>query len=623
MDWQEDGSGSGIDPDALWRFASMYLGGTSGMSASDRLKQEGEAFSSQVQNAQRRGPPVVYSALLQSPWIIRAGYIECYNHYTSTQKTSQSMHTIRNSIRPLIEHGIAPPMEAACPTTLREVATRVNHIHTEKVLYVKTIYKAYTVIGTSVLVEDECKDCMMLSLYNFLGEEEEEDDVLSVGTCLALLAPYMKNAKDDKAHGLMLRCDNPQCVVFFDTEAEWFASRAGKPAPPEAIESITLKEKGNEAFRRGKLNLAGRYYSRALRSMSFEDDVKVACFGNRADVSVRRGQWEDSERDSRAVLAIDGEHVKAKFRLAKALLHIGSPSEALQIMKDLLVSNAKERSFQALLSDCNRAVEEQKGKYSFDAIRSEKPISKEIPFHSNFVSKSIEVGVDIELPGGGTYRGCKAVRDIEENELLCASKAFAFVPSDETDFTVQVNPYSNQLESQSQVELVSKVVAVLQRRPSLGKALYALSAGPDAKSILPCNLKKFDIPRIRRILNSNSFGASTSEDEILSDWERLKEEYKTGRPLVASEAEILGAKLKRGSGIWLKESMFNHSCTPNCNWEPLGEIMFVRSRRAIRAGEELTFTYLPLNPRSRNEQTLFVDGSAPAKGSIVNVNGAT
>lgn len=37
----------------------------------------------------------------------------------------------------------------------------------------------------------------MLSLYNYVGPEEDPKEVFPVGTIFALLAPYMKNSQDD------------------------------------------------------------------------------------------------------------------------------------------------------------------------------------------------------------------------------------------------------------------------------------------------------------------------------------------------------------------------------------------------------------------------------------------
>ena len=35
----------------------------------------------------------------------------------------------------------------------------------------------------------------------------------------------------------------------------------------------------------------------------------------------------------------------------------------------------------------------------------------------------------------------------------------------------------------------------------------------------------------------------------------------------------------------------NHSCTPNCWWEVVGQTIWIRAARQIRKGEELTYDY--------------------------------
>ena len=44
-------------------------------------------------------------------------------------------------------------------------------------------------------------------------------------------------------------------------------------------------------------------------------------------------------------------------------------------------------------------------------------------------------------------------------------------------------------------------------------------------------------------------------------------------------------------GLWLRESLINHSCVPNCMWSQIGDHMFVRCSRAIAKGEELCISY--------------------------------
>lgn len=201
-----------------------------------------------VARASEQGPPQVYSAPLWNPLLTRMGYISGYNNQMQFDRRAKGMkHNVQQTMRPHILHGIAPSLETLAQTTLREVATKVNHIHDDRVLFVKTTYSAYRIVGTNVLVEDSRRDCIMLSLYNFI-HDEQLDEVLPVGTYMALLAPYMKNSQDNRSAPLMLRCDNPQCVVVFDTYDEWKAAKAKKPRPPEKEDPSTLKQQGNEAF---------------------------------------------------------------------------------------------------------------------------------------------------------------------------------------------------------------------------------------------------------------------------------------------------------------------------------------------------------------------------------------
>lgn len=52
-----------------------------------------------------------------------------------------------------------------------------------------------------------------------------------------------------------------------------------------------------------------------------------------------------------------------------------------------------------------------------------------------------------------------------------------------------------------------------------------------------------------------------------------------------------------GSGLWFLPSLINHSCVPNCSWTLIGDRIFVRAMREIRAGEEVTISYYPLMSR--------------------------
>jgi hypothetical protein len=229
--------------------------------------------------------------------------------------------------------------------------------------------------------------------------------------------------------------------------------------------------------------------------------------------------------------------------------------------------------------------------------------SKQLQFHADYLSSAIEIGVNIEAFGGDEYRGCRAIRDIQDKEILSASKALVFAPASKDDSrTMQLDVYSSRMDQGSQIRLVSEGIALLQRRPQVGKALYNLSAGLDSDTVPLAETEMIDIPRIRRIISSNTFALVNDGADVTMHWEGRKEEVKMDRLLTEDEARRLHDKslIGSGSGIWLAESMFNHSCTPNCEWSQIGDQMFIRCTRPILAGEELSISYIsPDEPYER------------------------
>ena len=564
--------------------------------------------------AQQCEYPPVYSADLPPPQLSRSRYEKLFAETKSKMK-HQDMVRIKQTEPPSIEHGVAPSLELLRHTTMREVAKKVNKIHQDCVLFVKTIYRPCHVANASILVEDEEGTCLMLSVYNFIQPSKELDEVFPVGTCLALLAPYILNVNDDKYHNLILRCDNPQCIIKFESEASWLAAKTGCPEPPVTENPSMHREKGNAAFQKKNIRDAAKFYSKALKSDTIQTEDKVACLSNRAEVMLREEKWESAEEDTRAALFIDSEHLKSKYRLGKALMRLSQPSEALKIAKWLLAKNPNERSFRELLSDSQRLTREQIGVYDIKMMRRELLSSKKLGFHADFVSPAIEIGVEIKRPNAGTYRGCKAVEDIDAGELITASKVFVFIPTNKSSLSLQVGTCENQVSQVEQMQLVNEVVELLHRRPKLGRSLYLLTAGDEYPNSVPSSeVEKINLSRIRCILNSNAFLRTSDHDGVLFEWKRLMMEQNNDRPLTEPEVHKINSMESNGVGLWINESLFNHSCTPNCTWNEIGDHMFMRTSRPVKAGEELCITYTGLQ-ESYSERKRIFEHWAPQQGS--------
>lgn len=583
--------------------AEMFLGGSTTSSRPHQTSGDGvddHLFSQHIDSAMRKGLPPVYSAVLRPAWYNRNVYdtsMENTKKLQSRTNSQQGVVALNQTMRPALEHGIAPSLETVKPTTLRHVAEKVNHIHLDRVIFVTTMCEAHRQVGTNVLVEDDAGDCLMLSVYNFVQKDEDPEDIFPVGSHLAILCPYMKNARDDRDLQLFLRCDNPQCVILYDSMASWLAAKTGKVKSPETGTASSLREKGNTQFRLKRLKAAARYYSRALNALDIGNEDKIACLGNNAEVSLRREEYEDAERYARLVLDLDQSHHKAQFRLSKSLLYQGKVSEAHSLAKELLLTSSPNEKimFENLVFDIESAISEANGRYDSEKMREEAASSSPMPFHADFVSPHILIGTEIKAPSLiESYRGCKCIADIEENELLTASKAFAFVPVKEALKGVQINPYTKQMDKGSQIQLFSEIIALLQRRPSQGGRIYRLSCGKEFPEEMPaCDIEKIHLQRIYAIINSNTFSEISEGEEVLQTWNRHVESQRKGRPLTESEIDSLESwrSSDRGSGLWVIESMFNHSCVPNCAWTQIGNHMFIRSTRPINAGEELCISY--------------------------------
>lgn len=300
------------------------------------------------------------------------------------------------------------------------------------------------------------------------------------------------------------------------------------------------------------------------------------------------------------MLTMDEGHVKAKYRLAKAQIRLNRTLVALEVAQSLVATSPDNADFASLLALCEIGVKEANGEYDLPTMRKE-AMTGAIGFHSDLVSDKVALGLSITLPSGLSYRGCKAVCDIEENELLCASKAFAFARGgDEHKFELDL--YNRRVGISNDMELVRQIVALLRDRPALGEGLYHLSAGPDFENLAQEDESKINLPRIRAITSNSAFGASGGSgdlEEVMSEWDVIKESHS-----LEEQMKRAASKEKRhGSGLWLKESMFNHSCSPNCVWRCIGDHMFVTSIKPISEGDELFISYVP-EVMSYDETTL-------------------
>ena len=400
----------------------------------------------------------------------------------------------------------------------------------------------------------------------------------------------------------MLRCDNPQCVIKFDSEEAWRAAKEGRMTPSLLATSVgvdgsqQLRSKGNDLFRKGRFARAAKLYAMALSCPEVSVENRIKALSNRAAALIQCESWEDAVHDAEAVLKLDGEHCKARFRLATALIRLQRPEEAMEIALALSSENVDkvDPAVDQLVAHASVAVQETAGVYNIAALRAECGPHKEQNFHCDFASPAVELGV-VDGDSGG--RGCRARCPLGEGELLLAERALIYIPEQDMRSSLyEFKTGSNQMNANAQVLQIQAVVRQLCIRPALGRSLYSMSAGAGfdepANAVPEAELHLVDLQRIRAICSSNSFGDYPSmETQIRCQWDRCRRAQGTGS--AEREQQARQHRVKSGSGLYPKASLFNHSCTPNCVPRQFGNVILVHTTRAIAAGESLCISYVP------------------------------
>ena len=161
--------------------------------------------------------------------------------------------------------------------------------------------------------------------------------------------------------------------------------------------------------------------------------------------------------------------------------------------------------------------------------------------HGEFVAADVDLGAAV--PGKG--RGVLTREAVPRHHLVLASRAFATaVDPPDPEGLGAVDAATGAAVGASECLLIDAVIRELVADPSRAPELYALDAGPEYQHRpSPDGATAVDVGRVRGIVRTNAL--------------RLPSRKGVWRGRAAEP---------RGSGLWLRAALFNHSCTPNCMW---------------------------------------------------------
>ncbi|XP_078441136.1 SET domain protein 35 [Wolffia australiana] len=296
---------------------------------------------------------------------------------------------------------------------------------------------------------------------------------------------------------------------------------------------------------------------------------------NRAEARLRLGDSAGAAGDCDRALDLDPSHPRARVCKGKALLSQDRYSAAGDCFRSAIKASSDSPG---LLDRCVKLEAQSKtgifdlSHWILDGCHGDPPELAE------FVGP-VEIR---RAEGSGGGRGLFATRNVEAGTTLVATKAVATGRG--------ILPESPAMAGETARLVLWKdlVERLLEAAGKCGRTLeliYQLSGGegegelpvpdirrflPEAEQPLQVQARALDVDRILKILDVNCM----TDD--------------------AAAAEVLGKKkmMAAGVGLWLLASLVNHSCCPNARRLHVGDHLLVHASRDIKAGEEITFSYV-------------------------------
>jgi tetratricopeptide (TPR) repeat protein len=554
-------------------------------------------------NVERHSKPhlPIMLGLLLPPYAELGSFEKRLTQYREMErhKKEGTIVQITNTLLAQKTHGIAPSTIGLQPITIKEAIQKVNTIHTGRVLFVKSVKECLRVVGTTILVADSNDDLITLNLYNYVSPEEDPQLLFPSGTYIAVLEPYLRFAGDNPKESVIIRTDNPQSIIIFESDIEWTLAKRGifeavQPTIPilnAESEADAMCVQGNKYYGKGEFKLALKYYNKGFQL--FPSSVRI--LSNRAAAYMSIENWTSAQMDVDAVLAIDPSHTKCLYRRASIYLNLQQPNEAKKVLDILIQDRIDDKTsdckadivkLETLLRDVDIAITEQQGVYDLKAMMRESnhtgegPTKKLSRNHMDYASPHIEMK-HVKGKGNGMF----STTNFATSEIIMVEKALVFVQSNPQESSNQLSATTNFSDFGHSTKILPCLVQKLISHPDCGGDLYSLSAGskyPDP--VLPENSSKVDVLRMTAILTSNWFGAETNAITRVVNSQRKK----------GTNGPIDDDPFKAGTGLWLHPSRFNHSCMPNCTYFIIGDYHFIITNRPVSTDEELTITYCDL-----------------------------
>lgn len=477
----------------------------------------------------------------------------------------------------------------------------ISNIHHLQVAIVRTItepnFNRYLCAG----IEDVKGNVTMVLLHN-TDPSLKKEDILPKDLVLAIKEPYFEMLTNGM-YGIVI--ENISDLIELDVDSSLMPSEWRRDAlAPYSSDPSQLKIAGNIALSRKDFIKAARHYTMGISlCKSSQRDVRQHLLRNRALVNIYLGRYQQAREDALAsiiqhqqgVAASDARTLdtKAYFRAARASYHLAQFDEARRYLdKALILSPGDSDILRELNQTQARISESQHGEYDFDALSRSTQHGKPRIDAANFVSNT-----EIKNFGDSRGRGLIATKDIQMGELVMCEKAFCAAFAHDVLDHAHVNLIAN-----SHLQQVSSYRTARLTPMAIHKILHN---GCVAEPFL--NLWAPEFPTVTRggvAVDSQTMVSSLFVDRAIKlnhfdlppCMADLQISMMPGNVETVVNTITKSSTGPTSSGIFLRASLFNHSCAANAVNAFVGDLIIIHASKNIKKGEEITIAYTPREP---------------------------
>ncbi len=425
----------------------------------------------------------------------------------------------------------------------------VSHRLVDSYIVCRVISQAVPVVGITFVAEDLRGKVMFVAVYNFPIPHTVAavDALFRPGLVFAIKAPLLKLAS--QGWNPLLRCNHELNFVPLHDRSD-DALRGTSWFEPPCAAAVDWKLRGNDYAKNGWLRSAIACYTRGLALEASSVDL----LANRAEMSLRLGEWQAALDDASAVLAQDPAHKKCAVRAAKSLARLGRYGDAVQAWLRAAalfdVGSVERGEFSANSAKALTSLRQTEGVFSWDQLFAA-VVRKTIEV-ATYLNSSVHVDRSTAIG-----RGLVCRVPLAKGALILVERALASADND-VSFTVEWS----------------------RKRASNSQALYdAVFSNASSDSVVRAQLRDLSAADHADVSVGSSLGAHVKAACDTCSW---------GFSSCIEFDEVVSM-----SAVFYYGSLFNHSCMPNCSVSHVGDVMIVQALQEISAGDQLFVAYCP------------------------------